>query len=155
MPYPPVVKGFGIKRNGGVEIIEDLELPFPELQPGNMLVKPSYSSGRSGWYPMPFFPMPIAREVSGILLELPADEAILNSSEFKKRGFMKGGTVVLVCGLKECVGPMGLHDLSRPRQCSPSCSCCPLGQMPTTLTQITDAYNVKEGDTVFIHAVAG
>jgi len=36
MPYPPVVKGFGIKRNGGVEIIE---LPFPELQPGNMLVK--------------------------------------------------------------------------------------------------------------------
>lgn len=40
--------------------------------------------------------MPMAREVSGILLELPTDEAILNSPEFKKRGFKKGGTVVLV-----------------------------------------------------------
>jgi len=39
MSYPPFVKGIGIKRNGGVEVIEDLELPFPELQPRNMLVK--------------------------------------------------------------------------------------------------------------------
>ena len=40
--------------------------------------------------------MPMAREVSGVLLELPTDEAILNSPEFKNRGFKKGGTVVLV-----------------------------------------------------------
>jgi NADPH2:quinone reductase len=30
-----------------------------------------------------------------------------------------------------------------------------LGQMLTTLTQVTDAYNVKEGDIVFVHTVAG
>lgn len=29
-----------------------------------------------------------------------------------------------------------------------------LGQMLTTHTQVTEAYNVKEGDTVFIHTVA-
>jgi hypothetical protein len=38
----------------------------------------------------------MAREVSGVLLELPRDEAILNNPKFKNRGFKKGGTVVLV-----------------------------------------------------------
>jgi hypothetical protein len=40
--------------------------------------------------------MPLSREVSGVLIELPTDGAILNSPEFKKRGFKQGGTVVLV-----------------------------------------------------------
>ncbi len=39
MSYPTTVKGVGIKQNGGVEVIEDLELPFPDVQPGEMLVK--------------------------------------------------------------------------------------------------------------------
>ena len=55
----------------------------------------SHSFGRSGLYPAPFFPMPMAWEVSGVLLELPRDEAILNSPEYKNHGFKKGGVVVL------------------------------------------------------------
>lgn len=39
MSYPATVKGVGIKQNGGVEVIENLELPFPEVHPGDMLVK--------------------------------------------------------------------------------------------------------------------
>jgi hypothetical protein len=39
MSYATTIKGVGIKQNGGVEAIEDLELPFPEVQPGEMLVK--------------------------------------------------------------------------------------------------------------------
>jgi len=39
MSYATIIKGVGIKRNGGVEAIEDLELPFPEVQPSEMLVK--------------------------------------------------------------------------------------------------------------------
>jgi NADPH2:quinone reductase len=39
MPYPATVKSVGIRKNGGVEVIEDLELPFPEVHPGDMLVK--------------------------------------------------------------------------------------------------------------------
>ena len=66
---------------------------FPVLM---CLEDASHSIGRSGLYPTPFFPMPMAREVSGVLLELPRVEAILNSPEFKNRGFKKGGVVVLV-----------------------------------------------------------
>ena len=39
MSYAATIKGVGIKQNGGVEVIEDLELPFPEVQPREMLVK--------------------------------------------------------------------------------------------------------------------
>jgi hypothetical protein len=39
MSYATSIKGVGIKKNGGVEVIEDLELPFPEVQPSEMLVK--------------------------------------------------------------------------------------------------------------------
>jgi hypothetical protein len=39
MSYPATVKAVGIQQNGGVEVIENLELPFPKVQPGEMLVK--------------------------------------------------------------------------------------------------------------------
>jgi NADPH:quinone reductase-like Zn-dependent oxidoreductase len=42
-----------------------------------------------------------------------------------------------------------------PDNVSSAVAAASLGQMMTTLTQITEAYNVKEGDTVFIHTVAG
>jgi NADPH:quinone reductase len=126
-------------------------------------------------YPTPFFPFPIGREVSGVLLELPTDEAILNSPEFKKRGFKKGGTVVLVRrfgllaipsdrlirqdaigALKEYVSvPWDAMIYPVPDNVPPAVAAASLGTMLTTLTQITEAYNVKEGDTVFVHTVAG
>ncbi len=119
--------------------------------------------------------MPIAREVSGVLLELPTDEAILNSPEFKKRGFTKGGTVVLVCrfellalpfdhvvrqdafgALKEYVSvPWDSMIYPVPDSVSPAVAAASLGQLLTTLTQVTEAYNVRKGDTVLIHTVAG
>ncbi|KAI0307617.1 NAD(P)-binding protein [Multifurca ochricompacta] len=165
MPYPTVIKGVGIKQNGGVEVIEELELPFPQVDPGDMLVKVQYAGVnfydtylRSGLYPTPYFPMPIAREVAGVLVELPTDEAILNSPNFKKRGFKKGGTVVLdvIGALKEYVSvPWDSMIYPVPDNVPASVAAASLGQMLTTLTQITDAYNVKEGDTVFVHTIAG
>ena len=37
--YPSTVKAVGIKEVGGVEKIEDLELPFPSPKPNELLVK--------------------------------------------------------------------------------------------------------------------
>jgi NADPH:quinone reductase len=39
MSYPTSIKAVGIRQNGGVEVIQDLELPFPEVKPGDILVK--------------------------------------------------------------------------------------------------------------------
>jgi hypothetical protein len=56
---------------------------------------PDYAP-RSGLYPSRQRPLPIATEVSGIILELPSDPSILESSDFKNRGFKKGGRVAIV-----------------------------------------------------------
>ena len=40
--------------------------------------------------------MPIAGEVSGIIVELPTDPVLLESETYKSRGFKKGGKVALV-----------------------------------------------------------
>lgn len=45
---------------------------------------------------MPQFPFPVASEVSGVILELPSDQSIIESSDFQSRGFKKGGRVALV-----------------------------------------------------------
>ena len=37
--YPSTVKAVGIKEVGGVDKIEDLELPFPSPKPNELLVK--------------------------------------------------------------------------------------------------------------------
>src|SRR5258708_1126302 len=51
---------------------------------------------RSGLYQSRQRPLPIASEVSGIILELPSDPSVLENSDFKSRGFKKGGHVAIV-----------------------------------------------------------
>lgn len=138
MSYPTNIKAVGINETGGIEVIQNLEVPFPEVKPTDLLVKvhhPSLSSmmatevhcrsnglvltssirilgsvtvlgstprptpdftPRSGLYPSRQRPLPIASEVSGIILELPSDTSVLENSDFKHRGFKKGGRVAIV-----------------------------------------------------------
>ena len=39
MSYPSTVKAVGINETGGLEVIQDLELPFPEVKPTDLLIK--------------------------------------------------------------------------------------------------------------------
>lgn len=50
----------------------------------------------SGLYKPAFLPLPIAKEVAGVIVELPTDESVLNNEAYKKRGFRKGDKVAVV-----------------------------------------------------------
>jgi len=39
MSYPPRIKAVGINETGGVEVIQDIEVPFPQVKPTDLLVK--------------------------------------------------------------------------------------------------------------------
>jgi hypothetical protein len=39
MSYPTKIKAVGIYETGGVEVIQNLEVPFPEVKPTDLLVK--------------------------------------------------------------------------------------------------------------------
>ena len=42
MSYPVKIKAVGINETGGVEVIQNLEVPFPEVKPTDLLIKVLY-----------------------------------------------------------------------------------------------------------------
>ncbi|KAF8274221.1 NAD-P-binding protein [Lactarius quietus] len=176
MSYPAKVKAIGINDTGGVEVIQNLEVPFPEVKPTDLLIKVEWAGvnfidiyNRSGLYPAPL-PLPIAREVSGVILELPSDPSVLESSDFKSRGFKKGGRVALCIhqlnynpyykdylgSLKEYVSiDWNTTVYAVPDTIPTRIAAAALGQGLTALAQVTESYNVQKGDTVLVHTVAG
>ncbi|KZV75533.1 NAD-P-binding protein [Peniophora sp. CONT] len=165
MSYHSTVKAVGIKETGGLEVIQDLKLPFPEVKPTDLLIKVQYAGVnfidtyfRSGLYKAPFLPLPISGEVSGVIVELPTDQALLESSTFQSRGFKKGGKVALSYrgSLREYVAvPWDELVVAIPDAVSTRVAAAAFVQGVTTIGQMTDGYSVKKGDTVMIHTVAG
>ena len=41
MSYPAKIKAVGINETGGIEVIQNLEVPFPEVKPTDLLIKVS------------------------------------------------------------------------------------------------------------------
>lgn len=39
MSYPAKIKAVGINETGGVEVIQNLEVPFPDLKPTDLLIR--------------------------------------------------------------------------------------------------------------------
>ncbi|KAI0303551.1 NAD-P-binding protein [Multifurca ochricompacta] len=165
MSYPTKIKAVGINETGGVEVIQDLEIPFPEVKPSDLLIKVEWAGInfidtylRSGLYPIPQRPLPIAKEVSGVILELPSDQTILESPNFRSRGFKKGGRVALdrLGSLQEYVAiDWNSTVYAVPDGISARVAGAALLQGLTTLAQVTESYEVKKGDAVLIHTVAG
>lgn len=142
---------------------------------------PDYTP-RSGLYPIPSRQgaLPIASEVSGVILELPSDPSVLENSDFKSRGFKKGGYVAIVSLIRR-FGSSCLYGISInihphknalgtlqeyvvvdwqtaypvPDQIPTRIAAAALIQGLTTLAQVTESYYVNDGDTVLIHTVAG
>jgi len=164
MSYPAKIKAVGINETGGVEVIQNLVVPFPEVKPTDLLIQVEWAGvnfidtyNRSGLYPTPL-PLPIAREVSGVILKLPSDPSVLESSEFKSRGFKKGGRVALNClgSLQEYVALDWNNTVyAVPDIVSTRIAAAALLQGLTALAQVTESYNVQKGDTVLVHTVAG
>ena len=44
MSYPARIKAVGINETGGVEVIQNIEVPFPQVKPTDLLVKVRQSS---------------------------------------------------------------------------------------------------------------
>lgn len=167
MSYPTKIKAVGINETGGVEVIQNVEVPFPEVKPTDLLVKIEWAGVnfvdtyfRSGLYPIPNLQraLPIASEVSGIILELPSDPSVLENSDFKNRGFKKGGYIAInaLGSLQAYVAvDWRANAYAVPDQIPARVAAAALIQGLTALAQVTESYYVNNGDTVLIHTVAG
>ncbi|ETW86788.1 quinone oxidoreductase 1 [Heterobasidion irregulare TC 32-1] len=164
MSYPSTVKAVAIAKTGGFEVIEDMTLPFPEQKPGDVLVKVQYAGVnfidtyfRAGVYPTPFLPFHMAKEISGVIAELPKDEATLNNEVYKKRNLRKGDRIAadLLGGLQEYVTVPWDAVYPIPKDVSNRVAAAALLQGITALSLMTESHNVQKGETILIHTVAG
>jgi NADPH2:quinone reductase len=128
-------------------------------------------------YPLKEFPAIIGTEMSGTILALPTDPAVLEDPEFKKRGFAVGAKVAAVGVLllhasinnghrnQGGGGVFGLHadyvSMSwkgvhmLPPSVSTQIGAAALLQGLTALTFIEEAHKVQKGETILVHTVAG
>ena len=114
-------------------------------------------------------------------MELPSDQSVVESSNFKSRGLKKGGRVALVSHLRHTHWCMNIRQLiynhyrkilpgslqeyvaldwnatvyAVPDSISTRIAAAVLLQGLTALGQVTESYNVQKGDTVLIYTVAG
>ncbi|KAJ7492283.1 NAD-P-binding protein [Mycena latifolia] len=162
----PVRKAIGINKTGDFEVLELITMPLT-VDSGDIVVKAEYlginfidTYFRKGLYPLNGFPAAIGTELSGTILVLPTDQAVLDDPEYKKRGFtvgtrvaVGGATVVGIHSDYASVPWKVVHVL--PPNVSTRIGAAALSQGLTALTFIEEAYTVKRGDTILVHTVAG
>ncbi|KAJ7070687.1 NAD-P-binding protein [Mycena amicta] len=184
MSLPATRNAIGINQTGDFDVLEvstfarskslrwykqsSQKVTIP-LKPGpsDIVVKSEYlgvnfidTYYRKGLYPVTEFPAVIGVEASGTIVALPTDENVLNDPDYKKRGYTVGARVA-VGG----AGQFALHaDFLPvpwkivhvlPSGVSTRTAAAALLQGMTVLSFIEEAYQVKKGDTILVHTVAG
>jgi len=164
MTFPPTVEAITIPHIGGLEVLEKKTIPFPQVNPGDIVIKVEYfgvnfidTYYRQGLYKYQSFPAIIGKETSGIIVALPTDEAVLVNETFKKQGYKVGGKVATdflgthatyISAPWKVVYPV-------PDSISTQVAAAALLQGITAVSFFEEAYKVKKGDTILVHTVAG
>ncbi|KAH7411216.1 hypothetical protein BKA64DRAFT_704320 [Cadophora sp. MPI-SDFR-AT-0126] len=152
---PKTMKGVLIEKTGGVEVLQyKTDLPVPAPKTGEVLVKNDFigvnyidTYFRTGLYPAPK-PEILGREAEGTIVAV-GDGDILN---------LKVGDRVVWLGTAayaefSAAPAAKAHVL--PSELSPGIAAASILQGLTALTLIREAYEVKKGDWVLVHAAAG
>jgi len=164
MSFPATYKAIALTEKGDFDVIKKIELPFPKPAPDQILIKVNYAGinfidnyFRTGIYPIATWPYFLGEESSGTIVALPSDPAVLNDPDYKKRHFSVGQRVAV----KE-KGQLGEYAVSRWKKVVPIPDSVSLQDAAATPAQgytaiafAEEAYDIKQGDVIFIHTVAG
>lgn len=160
---PATMKAIQIQKTGGIDVIELRDVPVPVPKENEVLIKVEYAGinyidtyFRSGLYPVPL-PFTLGQEASGRLLSLPSSAAILDSEDYKRRGYALGDRIAAYSGgsLAEYVAVPWAVTAKLPDAVDSRTAAAVVVGGLTALTAIREAYEVKKGDWVLVHAAAG
>ncbi|KAJ7459050.1 NAD-P-binding protein [Mycena galericulata] len=164
---PSQKHAIAIHKVGDFDVLDKVTLPL-KVNATDIVVKGEYMGinfidtyFRQGLYPLKEFPAPIGVELSGTIVALPTDQAVLEDPDYKVRGFTVGARVVVGGG----GGAVGLHcDYVSipfkgvhvlPAGISTKIGAAALLQGLTAVTFVEEAHNVQKGETILVHTVAG
>jgi len=162
--YPSKIHALGMSKTGPIDVLEKIEVPFPEVKPDHLLIKVNYigvnfidTYYRQGLYPVDNFPFVLGKETSGTIIGLPSDQTTLNDPDYKARGYKQGGKVAsdVLSTHAEYISVPWKTVYPVPDAVSPLTAVATLVQALTAVSFMDEAYAVKKGDTILIHTVAG
>ncbi|PNS18642.1 hypothetical protein CAC42_5181 [Sphaceloma murrayae] len=153
---PSTMKGVIIGKTGGVDVLDyKTDLPLPVPKQDQVLVRNSYigvnyidTYFRTGLYPAPSYPYMLGREASGTVVSVPSGAT---------HGFKEGDHVVYMAeaAYGEYTAAPAARVSKIPEGLAEDVAAAALLQGLTALTLIKEAYEVKKGDWVLVHAAAG
>jgi len=164
MSLPKTIKAIGIKKNGDLDVIEELTLPFPEAKENELVVKVEYGGvnyidtyERAGLYPTASFPKPLGKEAAGTIVKLPTSSEVLDDPEYKLRGFAVGDSVALdhTSTFGQYITTPWIRTIKLPPNVTARDGAVVLLQGLTAITIATEAHEIKKGQTVVIYSAAG
>ncbi|KAF8640806.1 hypothetical protein AX17_000455 [Amanita inopinata Kibby_2008] len=162
--FPSTVQAIAIAKTGGFDVIQKITLPFPKVNPGDIVIKVDYAGVnfidtyyRSGLYPLKEFPAVLGKETSGTIIALPTDESVLKNETYKKNEFKIGGKVAAdFLGTHATYTSVPWKNVYPvPSSVSTLSAAAGALQGLTAVTFCDEAYNVQKGDIILIHTVAG
>ncbi|KIX08382.1 uncharacterized protein Z518_03038 [Rhinocladiella mackenziei CBS 650.93] len=153
---PPTMKAILVPKIGGADVLQYTESqPVPTLSDGQVLVKNAFAGVnfidtyfRSGLYPAPSMPMIIGQEASGTIAKIQGSNPL---------GFKEGDRVVWIGrgGYAEYTAVPADRIIKIPSAVSDKDAVGGFLMGMTALSLIKEAYPVKKGETVLVHAAAG
>ncbi|CCM05971.1 uncharacterized protein FIBRA_08212 [Fibroporia radiculosa] len=164
MSLPQTVQAIAISKTGDFDVIEKTGVPFPKRDSGDIVVKMHYGGVnfidtyyRKGLYKITNFPFVLGTEGSGTIVSLPTDPDVVNNEEYKKRGFAVGKNVAIYTlgAFSEYTSVPWRPVIVLPDNVPLITGAAAMTQGLTALTFVTEAYEVKKGDIVLVHTVAG
>ncbi|KAG0652710.1 NADPH:quinone reductase [Hyphodiscus hymeniophilus] len=149
------MKGVLIEKTGGVEVLEyKTDLPIPTPKEGEVLVKNDFiginyidTYYRSGLYPAPK-PEILGREAEGTIVAVGSGN-LYDLKEGDRVVWLGTGAYA------EYTSVPAAKTHALPSSLEPGIAAAVLLQGLTALTLIKEAYEVKKGDWVLVHAAAG
>jgi len=161
--HPQTIKAIVLSGTGDFDVINEIDVPFPKPAKNEILIKVAYvginfvdNYFRTGIYNATF-PHGVGVEGSGVIVELPTDPSVVDDEEYKKRGFKVGAKVSIATGpsAREYLAADWTRVFVVPENVSLELAAAANAQGSTAITFIKEAYEVKAGDTILIHTVAG
>ncbi|CUA67593.1 NADPH2:quinone reductase [Rhizoctonia solani] len=160
---PTLMKAARVGKQGGLEEIQVTDIPVPTPEPNEILIKVEWAGVnfidtyfRGGVYPRQV-PFTLGQEAAGTIVSLPTASQVLDSDDYKIRGFKHGARAVAYAGssFAEYVAVPWKDVQLIPDGLSTPQAAASLAQGLTALTFVKEAYPIKQGDWVLIHAAAG
>ncbi|CAE6510315.1 unnamed protein product [Rhizoctonia solani] len=162
-PIPKTMKAARVNKQGGIEELEVVEIPVPTPKPEEIVIKTEWAGVnfidtyfRGGVYPRET-PFTLGQEAAGTIAVLPSSADVLDSNDYKVRGFKEGSKVVALVsgGFAEYVAVPWTHVQTLPEGADTRQGAVSLLQGLTALTFVKEAYPIKKGDWILVHAAAG